>query len=60
MINYIYIFTAMWKANILENNDLRFVIKTTEDKLNYQLKINKEQVYIMIFRCIYCFAKNSY
>lgn len=36
--------TGMWKAHLSESNDLRYVIKATEDKLNYQIKINREQV----------------
>jgi uncharacterized protein involved in tolerance to divalent cations len=34
----------MWKQHLLETADLRFVIKTTEERLNDQVKLNKEQV----------------
>lgn len=47
------IFSGMWKAHIMENNDLRFLIKSTEDKLNYQMKISKEQVMLLFFIFIY-------
>ncbi|XP_058793217.1 blastoderm-specific protein 25D [Phymastichus coffea] len=33
---------AMWKQHVAETNNLHCIIKSTEDKLNQQIKINKE------------------